>query len=50
MVEAVVYTLFGSGEEQSWNRIEENPGESQPLNKTIAENKAEEKKIEADET
>ncbi|CAH2017129.1 unnamed protein product [Acanthoscelides obtectus] len=31
IVEIVVYMVFGSGEEQSWNKVVENPGEDQPL-------------------
>lgn len=31
IVEIVVYMLCGSGEEQLWNKITEEAGESQPL-------------------
>nr|CAH7740045.1 unnamed protein product [Callosobruchus chinensis] len=31
IVEIVVYMLFGSGEEQSWNKVIDSPGEDQPL-------------------
>lgn len=31
VVEIIVYMLCGSGEEQQWNKIEQEPGESQPL-------------------
>ncbi|KAJ8927580.1 hypothetical protein NQ314_019945 [Rhamnusium bicolor] len=44
IVEAVVYMLFASGEEQKWNEIEESPGEAQPLKpqkEEIKENKSE---------
>lgn len=30
-MEILVYLFCGSGEEQKWNKIEENGGESQPL-------------------
>ncbi|XP_060521255.1 sialin isoform X2 [Cylas formicarius] len=31
LIEAIVYLIFASGEEQSWNKIEDDPGEFQPL-------------------
>lgn len=31
VVEFMIYTLFGSGEEQKWNKLADEPGETQPL-------------------
>ncbi|KAJ8943525.1 hypothetical protein NQ318_023035 [Aromia moschata] len=45
IVEIVVYMLFGSGEEQKWNKVEEEPGEAQPLK---PQNKEENKETKSD--
>lgn len=37
-IEVVVYMLFGSGEEQKWNKIDGEPGEAQPLKSPKEEN------------